>query len=173
MTAQATLFESASTADISDCGRYRYRLGRRWGRGPTACFVCLNPSVASADVTDPTITRCIGFAQSWGHAALDVVNLFAWRSTDPHGLDVDDPVGPDNDAAIIEATATADLIVLAWGAIGRLPARVRKLAQARAAAVAQQLVMGDAHVLGTTQAGEPRHPLFVRGDAQPMRWGQA
>ncbi|MDR9403044.1 MAG: DUF1643 domain-containing protein [Halothece sp. Uz-M2-17] len=40
-------------------------------------FIMLNPSRANATVDDPTIRRCLGFAQDWGHGSLAVVNLFA------------------------------------------------------------------------------------------------
>jgi hypothetical protein len=79
-------------ATLSDCGRYRYRLWRRWADGPTVLFVMLNPSTADADVDDPTIRRCIGFARSWGAGALEVVNLYAWRATQPAELKA--AVGP-------------------------------------------------------------------------------
>lgn len=58
------------SAEISDCGRYRYRLSRWWGDKDDpdrAVFVMLNPSTADASNDDPTIRRCIGFAQSHGY----------------------------------------------------------------------------------------------------------
>lgn len=54
-----------SWAVISDCGRYRYELGRRWDDGPLLEFDMLNPSTANAERNDPTIVRCVGFAKSW------------------------------------------------------------------------------------------------------------
>ena len=36
---------------LSPCRRYRYALWRRWGDGPPAMFIGLNPSTAD----DPTI----------------------------------------------------------------------------------------------------------------------
>ena len=42
-----------SYARLSDCGTYRYTLGRRWDDGPTATFVMLNPSTADASQDDP------------------------------------------------------------------------------------------------------------------------
>lgn len=46
----------------------------------------LNPSTADAEIDDPTITRCIGFAKSWGFGGLMVGNLWAYRATDPKEL---------------------------------------------------------------------------------------
>src|SRR4051812_5648202 len=86
------------TATISDCGTYRYRLGRSWEPSmPRLGFVMLNPSVASADIDDPTIRRCIGFAQRLGFGSIDVGNLFAYRATKPKDLkEAGFPEGPDN-----------------------------------------------------------------------------
>ncbi len=65
-----------SWAEISPCGRYRYRLGRAWGPAPrTMMFVMLNPSTADAYEDDPTIRRCVSFAKREGCTGIDVVNL--------------------------------------------------------------------------------------------------
>src|SRR6185436_19289757 len=81
-----------SKATFSDCKRYRYRLLRRWAYGPnwtpayaprTIAFCMLNPSTADEQRNDPTVERCEVRARTWGYDALIVVNLFAYRSTDP------------------------------------------------------------------------------------------
>ena len=54
------------TAAISDCGTYRYSLTREWAEGPRLLFVMLNPSTADAEADDPTIRKCIGYAQREG-----------------------------------------------------------------------------------------------------------
>ncbi len=164
-------------ADISPCGLYRYRLWRDSGKvaAPRICFVMLNPSTADAEQDDPTIRRCLGFAKSLGYENLDVVNLYAFRTTDPQALsDTQDPVGPLNDLRIEQTAEVAQLVVAAWGATvvkvglsgtatARTALRISKVAQllARYAPV---------HCLGTTQAGAPKHPLYVRGDTQPVLW---
>ena len=90
---------AAGAAVLSPCGAYRYLLTRRFGPGKKlATFVMLNPSTADAERDDATIRKCVGFARSWGCAGLQVVNLFAFRATDPTDLRMaDDPVGPEND----------------------------------------------------------------------------
>ena len=58
----------------------------------------LNPSTADEHVLDPTVKKCVKWAKQWGFGALDVCNIFAWRSTDPKLLyNLKDPVGPEND----------------------------------------------------------------------------
>lgn len=155
---------------ISACERYRYLLRRSWSAGPTVAFVMLNPSTADAQIDDPTIRRCCGFARTWGFGAVDVVNLFAWRSTEPKALlAAADPIGPWNDDHVRVAVSMARLVVVGWGAAG--PAKLRELVRARAAAVAP--LLGDsARCLGRTADGSPRHPLFVRADAQLVEFAK-
>lgn len=150
-------------AMFSDDRRYRYQLGRRWGSGPTCLFVMLNPSTADAFKLDPTVTRCRNFAVREGCGAFEVANLYAWRSTDPKELaKVDDPCGEMNLIAIGGAAAQADLIVAAWGAKpAKLAGHLMHATQVRRALLAT----GPVYALGFTKSGDPRHPLYVRGDA--------
>ena len=76
------------SAMISPDGLYRYWLQRETGidNDKIMLFVMLNPSVADAVENDPTIRRCIGYAKREGFGMLEVVNLFAFISTDPDGL---------------------------------------------------------------------------------------
>lgn len=159
-----TTGNSVSGAVFSDCERYRYRLWRTWANyeGPSrACFVMLNPSTADASVDDPTIRRCMGFAMRWEFDGLEVVNLFALRSTDPKALYREiDPVGCANDAAIGTAAHASELVVCAWGAHGSY--------NRRGDVVRQTLTFVDLKPMafGFTKAGQPKHPLYLRSDSQ-------
>lgn len=156
--------EARSRAGFSRCGLYRYSLTRVWDEAlPRVCFCMLNPSTADAEVNDPTVRRCVGFALDRGFGSLDVVNIFALRSTDPAGLRrVGDPVGPRNDAAIVRAVARASLVVAAWGNHGELLGRGRAVESILKRATPDPC--GLRH-FGRTAAGEPRHPLYLRADA--------
>lgn len=161
--------ETTSDALVSGDGRYRYWLTRTWGTGPYATFVMLNPSTADAAVDDPTIRRCVGFAKSWGCAGLNVVNLYALRSTDPKGLWLaEDPVGPECDRYLASFAATAahfgTPLIAAWGANAK-PERVAHVLRLNG--------MQALTALGVTKDGAPRHPLYLRSDAQPEPWGGA
>lgn len=150
-------------AVLSGCGRYRYLLTRRWADDPAVTFVMLNPSTADATTDDPTIRRCIGFAKSWGYGSLNVVNLFAFRATDPRDLlAATDPVGPRNDAFLHDYLPVS---VAAWGAHKLAVARARQVMQAFAG---RPLLW----CLGVTKDGHPRHPLYVRADAPLIPWRQ-
>ena len=71
-------------AVFSDC--YRYLLS--WEKKHQIIFIGLNPSTADERIDDPTIRRCRGFAESWGYGKMYMLNLFAYRSTDPNPLKV-------------------------------------------------------------------------------------
>ena len=91
-----------SEAMLSVDRKYRYVLTRTWDETlSNIMFVGLNPSTADETTDDPTIRRCINFAKSWGYGGLYMVNLFAYRSTNPNNIRiVDNPIGDDNDSCI-------------------------------------------------------------------------
>jgi hypothetical protein len=149
-------------AHISADGRYRYSLTRNLGGDETCTFVMLNPSTADAEQDDPTIRRCIRFARDWGYTRLKVVNLYAFRTTDPGFLWLQhDPVGPENDHAISLAFGGSSLIVAAWGAHARAD---------RVARFAEVFRGWPMHALGLTQRGAPRHPLYLPASTVPFVW---
>jgi hypothetical protein len=156
------LSHTASGALFSDDRRYRYRLTRRWGPGPALMFVSLNPSDADEHRDDPTTRRDTRFARGFGYDAVTLMNLYGAVATDPKQLaGLSDPIGPDTDARLDRAAAEHDVIVFAWGA---------NADPARASAVATRLwriaavTGGTVAVLGWTASGQPRHPLYLRGD---------
>lgn len=138
---------------------YRYALARVWDEsGPVVTFIGLNPSTADDRIDDPTVRRCVGFAQRWGYGQLLLGNLFAYRSTSPGVLGrVSDPVGPLNDRWLRRLVRMANCVVAAWGAGGRLSGRDE----------AVLAILGPAHCLGTTREGHPRHPLYLPSEATP------
>lgn len=146
-------------ASLSRCKTYRYSLTREWGDSGTVVVVGLNPSTADAQADDPTARRCIRFARSWGYGKLVLLNLFAFRCTDPFRLRrVDDPVGPMNDQSIRRHICEADLILVAWGNHGNILGRDK----------AVLAWLPNPYSIGVTRKGFPRHPLYVRADALPV-----
>ena len=148
-------------ARFSRNGRYRYLLTRPIGTGPRVTFVMLNPSTADAFRNDPTIRKCIGFAQRWQCGQLTVINLFALRTPSPRDLHHDpDPVGPRNRATIIQIMQqlipNQDIIIAAWGTHGQLHNQAEKSLR-----LMNQFGI-EIECLGHTMGGHPRHPLYVR-----------
>lgn len=155
----------ASAATISECGRYRYTLHRWWGDGDRLYFVMLNPSTADAEVDDPTIRRCVGFARTLGFDGITVVNLYAYRATKPADLWLaDEPTGGERNDDILREVghvAKHQTVIAAWGANAR-PDRV--------AQVTTTPGWDCVKALGVTKDGAPRHPLYLRADSVPEPW---
>lgn len=158
-------------ARFSGCGRYRYTLERWWGDETDPLVMCLlNPSKAGADPADgdPTVDRQIERARRLGAGGLVVLNAYALISTDPRGLREAlaagiDPVGSENDAAILEWVRRSKRgVVCGWGRHARL--------LRRGEAVTRMLV--DAGVtqwsLAENDDGSPTHPLYLPYEA-PLR----
>lgn len=150
----------------SDCESHRYSLARTWDAGGARlAFVMLNPSRADERRNDPTVARCEARARAMGFGSYEVVNLFAWRATNPRDLKAAaEPVGPDNDAAILAATGRADAVLAAWGAHGAhrgRDAQVRGLLRGCGTPLL---------ILGLTRGGAPRHPLYVASARIARPW---
>lgn len=168
-------------AIFSECGKYRYALWRsRMGLEPDEQgnppwparnvgerrlgWVMLNPSSAAED-DDPTVRKCMGFAKRGGYDGIVVVNLFAYKATDPKELwkRRRDVVGPDNDDAIRVALAGVTDVIFAWGATtgrtrtGRLMDRSLEVNNI-VLAMRPRL---RTFTLGFTSEGFPRHPLYA------------
>ncbi|NQX88999.1 MAG: DUF1643 domain-containing protein [Halioglobus sp.] len=92
-------------------------MSRVWDRSqPLGAFVLLNPSTATALVSDQTMSNCNNLAIHWGWGGFYIVNLYAYRATDPAELKRQrDPVGVDNDRELLKVTRRAAFVVLAWG----------------------------------------------------------
>lgn len=160
-------------ATFDETGCYRYRLTRQWNeKKPTVAFVMLNPSTADAEKDDPTIRKCVGFASRIGAGGIIVVNLFAYRATDPEaliggeklGIDV---IGPENDDHLKAAGKDASRIIAAWG---KPRANFILNRAITVEAMLAPLVPLGLECLGTTMHGDPRHPLYVAYNRRPMEY---
>ncbi|MFZ3475267.1 DUF1643 domain-containing protein [Streptomyces sp. 4.24] len=152
--------QPVGTAVFNTDRTHRYLLTRLWDPArPLAVFLMLNPSTAGARTDDPTITRCLGFARRENAGGLAVVNLFTRCATDPAALKHDvEPAGPYADSFIDHTVAAAPLVIAAWGAHGDLHHRAEQV-------TARLWRRGIAlRCFGTTAAGHPLHPLYLRAD---------
>lgn len=161
---------SQADAVISDDGLYRYTLTRHWGFGNRVLvFLMLNPSTADGEHDDATIRRCVGFAKREAYDGIVVVNLFAYRATNPNdlwALHVHDPVGVGNDRTLRAVAKKYRDIVCAWGVNAPSP---------RAEYVLHMLktLVPEANLncLGTTKAGCPKHPVRLASDTPFLPFG--
>lgn len=147
---------------VSANGKYRYWLTRRWRNSSFTpiVWIMLNPSTADAFSDDNTIRRCIAFSQAWGYDALTVINLYAYRSTDPRFLKTmsgEEAQGPEFLAYTQHVLRGANRIVAAWGNPGGNHS--------------PWWLQGHlVDCLGVTKTGAPRHPLYVPSNTplQPL-----
>lgn len=160
-----SLFEDdQSSCHFSPCRTWRYWLKRTWERELDPLVVIgLNPSTADERFDDPTVRRCVNRARRMGHGGLVMLNAFAYRSTDPAGLTAPgvEPVGAENDRSLVEQT-TGRRVICAWGVHGTLMCRDRAVL-ALIAPVAREVLC-----LGVTKDGQPKHPLYLRSDLEPV-----
>lgn len=138
---------------------YRYKLWRTFmfGEG-TVTFVCLNPSTADEVRNDPTVRKCLNFAQRAGFHKCYIGNIFAYRNTDPETLyKLQDPIGIDNDKYLVEMAKDSTMVIFAWGNHGVLKSRGQQ--------VAELLWEWQPSILGNlTKLGCPQHPLYLPSD---------
>jgi len=165
--------DGLATATFDKSRDYRYRLSRVWDDSlPRIVWCMLNPSMATASVTDPTLARTVRFSRLWGAGAVEIVNLFAWRTPDPAELRVEsiDPVGPRNDEAILEAVGPTRELIAAWGNHGAIPNPDTGIS--RSDEVRAVLGYHDVRLsyLRLTQQSQPGHPLYIPSDTRPIPW---
>lgn len=158
-----------SSAFISECGQYRYELRRTLDESrPKVMFIMLNPSTANAEIDDPTIRRCVGFAKIWGYGGILVGNLFAYRATEPKTLlTVADPIGHENLNHLKVMYDESDTAICAWGN-GKLVERLGKKFGDDYKPLSGFL--GRIYYLELANDGTPKHPLYLKGDLKPVRF---
>lgn len=154
-------------------GADRFWLLRDWSEGrcaKTLTYVMLNPSTADGKQDDPTIRKCVGFAQKLGYARMYVVNLFSKRATDP--IELRHGVGRwmTNLMAIRTQLANADGVVFAWGAsVMQAPPDPRGRALRGLAGIVEGQRI-EPMCLGVSQSGHPRHPLMLPYATELAPW---
>jgi hypothetical protein len=150
------------SATLSNDRKYRYTLWRSWEyEKGYIIFIGLNPSTADETEDDPTIRRCIGFTKAWGYGSLCMINLFAFRATNPVDmLTESDPVGPENDTYLFDVCKQSRLIIAAWGTNGGYLRRDKEVIQ----------LIPNLYYLRLTKQGFPSHPLYLPKDLKPIKW---
>jgi len=154
-----TAIEKAPTGALfSHDRRYRYLLWRSWaGLENLVLFIGLNPSLADETSNDPTIRRMIGFAKREHATGVLVANLFSYCATDPRDMKTAlRPVGRANKSWLLAAQRLSTRTIACWGNHGSNQQ------------CSQQLLpdLGPVFCFGKTKNGEPKHPLYLRSDAE-------
>ncbi len=148
-------------AVFSPDGKLRYALVRHWGKGEgehkTVNFIMCNPSTADDVDNDPTIRRCVGFAQRWEYHRLIVTNVNPFRSPRPSALQsavLSAVEWATNDHYVREAADASALVVVSWGT------NAPRGMAARARGVLNGMPL---YCLGLNADHSPKHPLYVPG----------
>lgn len=142
-------------------GDYRYSLIREWdvSNQKRVVFVLLNPSTADDIGEDQTTKVCIEFAKRWGYGSLQIVNLFAYRATDPNDLkkvkDYNKMVGEHNYCFLQNALQGANKIVVAWGEYGKTQKRYLD------ESLKSLFSLFSLHCFWEIANNQPKHPLGV------------
>lgn len=149
-----------SGAIFSEDEKYRYCLWRAWLEGPTMVVVGLNPSTANHEEDDATIAKLTRIAKQRGYARLAMLNLFAYRSTDPKKLREAfvEPIGARNDHFLMMAFDKAETVIAAWGNHGTLGGRDKQVIEM------MNRLRCDVKCFGLNKNGTPKHPLYQKDD---------
>lgn len=162
--------EVEKDAYISTNGQHRLYLTRIWDRAlPLVGFVMINPSTADATIDDPTIRKCMGYAEKWGNGGIYVVNLFSFRSKDPEDLHAASSEQRNSDVSdfyIRKAAEKCPVVVLGWGANG--DPYLDRVAEVYA--LLTQNSSTQVRCLKVTKSGQPGHPLYLKYEMPLIPW---
>jgi hypothetical protein len=165
-------YGEAGPALLSSDRMYRYTLERIWDPDrPKCAFIGLNPSTADESQLDPTLRRCVRFADGWGYGSFVMLNVYAFRSTDWRGLRmIKRPVGygQKNDWHIAieshEVQSHGGIVVCCWGAhVKNVPGGIARTALIRRA-------LDEVYYIRLTKGGFPEHPLYLPSNLEPEPW---
>jgi hypothetical protein len=157
-------------------GLYRYVLTREWNPSPQGrliAFIGLNPAAAESRFDDETVRTCWQWARDHGYSSFAMLNVYAYRATNPKCIDelrrrkADElaPVGPLNDQFLAAYTQAAARVVAAWG---RRDSRADK---ERLKRVRQLLGSTPLYTFGASTDPYPRHPNNRRAKPTKLtRW---
>jgi hypothetical protein len=158
------------SAIFSPCRTYRYRLDREvQPEGVTAAVLMVNGSDAAEQSNDQTVRKLIGFGERFAWRRFIIGNKFGFVSKDIKALrSAHDPIGPDNDRHLEQIMRDADVHVVAWGALAKLPETLRKrwIDVVRIA----DRVGCDLYCIGVNDDGHPTHPVMTGYDVPLTKW---
>jgi len=146
-------------------GERRLWLRRSWikpgEQRRTIMFTGMNPSTASHEVNDPTVTREVNFSMAWGFNDYIKTNVMDFRATYPKDLLAPGviPCSERNLKTILHYARYAEKIVLCYGA-------PKHKSLERYGKDVTQALLDAGHFekmfcFGLTKNGFPVHPLYL------------
>jgi hypothetical protein len=126
-------------------------------------WIGLNPSTADEVTLDQTLATVSRYSRNWGFSEVVMLNLFAFRATDPRDLkQATDPIGPDNDKHLLAEVSQADRVIACWGDHGKFLGRNRQVSD---------LLAVSFECLLKNRTGAPHHPLYLKSRIKPKPFG--
>ena len=148
--------------------KYRYVLRHTWmdifdQKEKAIVWIALNPSTADENKLDPTLTRIKNFSISFGYNTFYMLNIFAFRATDPKVmLNEKFPIGEQNDFWIKQICKKTDKIVCCWGNIGKH--------LNRSTTIKEMLKNFPLYYLQISKENQPKHPLYLSSKCKLIRF---
>ncbi|SOB47606.1 DUF1643 domain-containing protein [Lactococcus carnosus] len=160
--------ESPDWVEPTHYQAYRFGIGKITRRPLVA--ICMNPSAARDQSSDRTVNRVISASQKLGYDGWVVFNTYPERATDAVNMDTFDQTLSHENIQVISAFLREHEITEVWGAWGDL--KYEALRQGRDAILAVLKAQGIKifHFAEPTKAGNPRHPLYLKVEAERKRY---
>jgi len=132
---------------------------------PFVLWVLCNPSIADAEIDDPTERRGWDFTNRWGYSKMVFVNVNPYRSTDPKHQRVPGQLHADhNEYFILHHALRSSLVICAWGN------NAHKGLAYKTQCLLQTAVPEKLYHMGLTKLGQPKHPLYLPKETRPQLW---
>mgnify|MGYP004487088893 CR=1 FL=1 len=140
-----------------DGEKVRYVLGTKGDN--TLIVFGINPSTATAEKSDPTISRIDTYSKKYGYDSFKMLNIYPLRATNSDSL----PMMPDNEIhkqnirEIKAALNNASAVLCAWGNLIFKRQYLKDYFGNIAEIICNSQI--PTYCLGITKSGNPRHPL--------------
>lgn len=147
--------------------KYRYVLKHSWidmfdTKEKAIVWIALNPSTADENKLDPTLTRIRNFSSDNGFNTFYMLNLFAYRATNPKDMLLqEDPIGIDNNYWINKICHENKIVVCSWGVLGNHLNRQNE--------VLNMINDCDLRYLELSKNNIPKHPLYLKSNSTLKR----
>jgi hypothetical protein len=115
---------------------------------------------------DPTVQKCWHWARDWKFNSFLMLNVYAYRTSDPkHLWETDNPVGSYNDTYLKAYARASQCVIAAWGRRGTQRERQR-------CGEAQELLASetDLYCLVPDDDPWPRHPRPLSNGTKRRLW---
>jgi hypothetical protein len=147
----------------SENNQYRYALGETDEDRPIVYCFGINPSTATPEKLDNTVTRVKNIARFNGFNGWCMLNIYPQRATDPNNLDaeVNEIEHIKNKNIIQDLISEGSTVWCAWGNLILKRPYLRNCLMEIFSNVLKQNIR-YVTVGGVTSAGHPRHPLYQK-----------